>query len=95
LPSESEQIAHDSVKRLLERQPHHTEALYDEAKPLIRHDKGVLFIDDTLTNLTRQIEMVPRHWSGKHHRDVQGINLNSTIRTDGSDIIPVDFRIYS
>jgi len=35
-----------------------------------------------------------RHWSGKHHRVVQGINLISTIWTDGSAIVPVDFRIY-
>jgi hypothetical protein len=36
LPGESEPITHESIKRLLERQPHHTEALYDEAKSLIR-----------------------------------------------------------
>ncbi|WML68142.1 MAG: hypothetical protein METHP_01730 [Methanoregula sp. SKADARSKE-2] len=35
-----------------------------------------------------------RHWSGKHHRVVQGINLISTIWTDGSAIVSVDFRIY-
>ena len=43
---------------------------------------------------SHQIELVTRHWSGKHHRVVQGINLISTIWTDGSAIVPVDFRIY-
>jgi hypothetical protein len=96
LPGESETIAHDSVKRLLERQPHHTEALYAEAKRLIRADQGVLVIDDSTLDkpYSHQIELVTRHWSGKHHRVVQGINLISTIWTEGSAIVPVDFRIY-
>jgi len=97
LPEEPKSIAHDSVKRLLERQPHHTEALYNEAKRLIRADEGVLVIDDSTLDkpYSHQIELVTRHWSGKHHRVVQGINLISTIWTDGTSIVPVDFRIYN
>jgi putative transposase len=97
IPSDSEPIAHDSVKRLLERQPHHTEALYNEAKQMIRHTDGVLVIDDSTLDkpYSKHIEMVTRHWSGKHHRVVQGINLVSTIWTDGTAIFPVDFRIYN
>jgi len=97
LPSNSEQPAHDAVQRLLERQPPHTEALYNEAKQLIRQNEGVLVIDDSTLDkpYSRQIELVTRHWSGKHHRVVQGINLISTIWTDGTAIVPVDFRIYN
>ena len=53
-------LAHDSVKRLLERQPHHTEALYIEAKQLIRQNEGVLVIDDSTLDkpYSRQIEPV-------------------------------------
>lgn len=96
LSNESESIAHDSVKRLLERQPHHTEALYIEAKRIIKQDEGVLVIDDSTLDkpYSQKIELVTRHWSGKHHRVVKGINLISTIWTDGSAIVPVDFRIY-
>jgi putative transposase len=96
LPDKPGSIAHDSVKRLLERQPHHTGALYDEAKRLIRADEGVLVIDDSTLDkpYSHQIELVTRHWSGKHHRVVQGINLISTIWTDGSAIVTIDFRIY-
>jgi putative transposase len=80
---------------LLERQPHHTEALYNEAKQLIRLDKRVLVIDDSTLDkpYSHHIEKLTRHWSGKHHRVFQGINLISTIWRDGSGIIPVDFRI--
>ena len=96
LLNETDTIAHDSIKRLLERQPHHTEALYNEAKSMIRLKDGVLVIDDSTLDkpYSHQIELVTRHWSGKHHRVVQGINLISTIWTDGSAIVPIDYRIY-
>ncbi|MFA6225570.1 MAG: transposase [Methanoregula sp.] len=71
--------------------------MYDKAKRLIRADEGVLVIDDSTLDkpYSHQIELVTRHWSGKHHRVVQGINLISTIWTDGSAIVLVDFRIYN
>ena len=34
------------------------------------------------------------HWSGKHQRIVQGINLQTLLWTDGSQLVPCDFRIY-
>ena len=40
------------------------------------------------------IELVGRHWSGKHHAVVQGINLVSLLWTDGDRHIPCDYRIY-
>jgi putative transposase len=85
-PNETDPITHDSIKRLLERQPHHTEALYNEAKRMIEHDKGVLVIDDSTLDksYSHQIDIVTRQWSGKHHRVVQGINLISTVWTDGT-----------
>ncbi len=53
-------IAHDSVRRLLERQPSHTEALYAEAKSLIRPEEGVLVIDDSTLDkpYSHQVERV-------------------------------------
>ena len=35
-----------------------------------------------------------RHWSGKHHRVVRGIDAISMDWTDGSAAIPCDFRVY-
>jgi hypothetical protein len=66
LPGEPESIAHDSVRRLLERQPYHTEALFNEAKRLTRPDEGVLVIEDSTLDkpYSHQIELVTRHWSG-------------------------------
>jgi hypothetical protein len=63
---------------------------------MVRHNEGVLVIDDSTLDkpYSHSIELVTRHWSGKHQQVVQGINLVSTIWTDGSAIVPVDFRIY-
>ncbi len=39
--------------------------------------------------------MVSRHWSGRHHDVVRGINLITLLWTDGDREIPVDSRVYS
>src|SRR4030067_2922661 len=39
--------------------------------------------------------LVSRHWSGKHHAVVQGINLISLVWTDGEGRLPCDFRLYN
>ena len=38
--------------------------------------------------------MVSRHWSGKHHKVVLGINLITLLWTDGDCHIPCDYRVY-
>lgn len=51
--------------------------------------------DSTLDKLySRKIELVTRHWSGKHKQVVQGINLLTLLWTDGERYIPVDYRLY-
>ena len=59
--------------------------------------KGVLVIDDSTLEKhhARHIELVTRHWSGKHHKPVRGINLITLLWTDGDRKIPVDYRLYS
>ena len=53
-------------------------------------------VDDTTLDkpYARKIELVTWHWSGKHHRVVQGINLVSLLWTEGTARIPCDFRVY-
>jgi putative transposase len=38
---------------------------------------------------------VTRHWSGKHHTVVQGINLESLVWSHGDKIVPIDCRLYA
>jgi putative transposase len=37
---------------------------------------------------------VTRHWSGKHHAVVEGINLTTLLWTDGVSSLPWDCRLY-
>ena len=89
--------AHDSFTRLLERLPQDSEALWDDAKKIIRIAEGSLIIDDTTLDkpYAEKMDYVTYHWSGKHHSVVKGINLITTLWTDGSALIPCDFRLYN
>ncbi|TYT73963.1 IS701 family transposase [Desulfobotulus mexicanus] len=89
--------AHDSINRLLHRLTPSASALRNEAIQHVILKKGVLVLDDsTLDKLYAQhIELVSRHWSGKHHAVVKGINLITLLWTDGDRIIPCDYRIYN
>jgi len=88
--------AHDAFSRLLLRQPPDTAALWQEVKPLIRPTMGALVIDDSTLDkpYAKKMDLVTRHWSGKHHRVVLGINLISLVWTDGGTVLPCDFRLY-
>ena len=89
--------AHDAVTRLTQRLLPTTDRLWQEAKEQVELTKGVLIGDDsTLDKLySRKIELVTRHWSGKHKRVVLGINLVTLLWTDGERYIPIDYRIYN
>jgi putative transposase len=63
----------------------------------VRRDDGVLIADDSTLDkpYARYIELVTRHWSGKHHAVVLGINLVSLLWADGDRHIPCDYRVYN
>src|SRR4051812_14647036 len=75
-PDSAHAPAHDAFTRLLPRIDPAPQALWEEPEPLVEKAGGVLVIDDsTLDNpYAKKVELVPRHWSGKHHRVVRGIN---------------------
>jgi hypothetical protein len=58
---------------------------------------GLLVVDDTTLDkpYASKMALVSRHWSGKHHEVVQGINLISLVWTDGNGCLPCDFRLYN
>jgi hypothetical protein len=89
--------AHDAYTRLLQRLPPDSTALWQEVEPLVKRAKGVLVLDDTTLDkpYASQMALVTRHWSGKHGRVVQGINLISLVWTDRACRLPCDFRLYN
>jgi putative transposase len=95
-PENLDPPAHDAFTRLLRREPPDTEALWEEAKTLVEPERGVLVVDDTTLDkpYSRKIELVHRHWSGKHHQVVSGINLCTLLWSEVEALVPTDFRIY-
>src|SRR5262245_18099609 len=96
LPPRNEAPAHDAFRRLLYRTEPDPEALWREARPLVRRTDGVLVLDDSTLDkpYAEKIELVGWHWSGKHRVVVRGINLISLVWTDGDRTIPCDYRLY-
>ena len=94
---EEQAPAHDAYTRLLQRLPPDSEMLWQEVEPLIERENGVLVLDDTTLDkpYASQMALVTRHWSGKHGRVVQGINLISMVWTDRECRLPCDFRLYN
>lgn len=95
-PEGEKRPAHDAYTRLLQRIPPDSEALWEEVRGCIDMTKGMLVIDDTTLDkpYASKMELVSRHWSGKHHEVVQGINLISLVWTEGDACLPCDFRLY-
>lgn len=89
--------AHDAYTRLLQRLPPDSEALWKEVQECIGRSRGILVIDDTTLDkpYASKMALVSRHWSGKHHEVVQGINLISLVWTDGDGCLPCDYRLYN
>ena len=79
--------AHDSLNRstpnqttprpMLYRLTPDSEQLWQESEPFVKKEQCILVIDDSTLDkpYARQMELVTRHWSGKHKQVVSGINL--------------------
>jgi DDE superfamily endonuclease len=95
-PNHLDPPAHDAFTRLLTREPPDTEALWEEAKTLVEPERGLLMVDDTTLDkpYSRKMELVHRHWSGKHRRVVDGINLATLLWSKSEALVPTDFRVY-
>jgi putative transposase len=95
-PDPSDSPAHDAFTRLLHRLEPNPETLWQEAAPQVRKTEGFLVLDDSTLDkpYSCKIELVTRHWSGKHHAVVKGINLLTTLWTDGDRHLPCDYRLY-
>lgn len=88
--------AHDAFTRLLHRLEPEAETLWQEAASQVERQHGILVLDDSTLDkpYAKNIELVSRHWSGKHHAVVAGINLITLLWSDGDRHVPVDYRIY-
>jgi hypothetical protein len=94
-PDKPNAPAHDAFTRLLHRLEPDPEALWQEARPLVRLQGGILMADDSVLDkfYARHMGLVGRFWSGKHKRIVRGINLVSLLFSDGDALWPIDYRL--
>jgi putative transposase len=95
-PDSRQPPAHDAFTRLLHRLEPDPQVLWQEAQPLVHRGGGILVLDDSTLDkpYAEKIELVGRHWSGKHKAVVWGINLITLVWTDGDRKIPCDYRLY-
>lgn len=89
--------AHDACTRLLHRLEPDPATLWHEVAPLIERGRGVLVVDDTTLDkpYARKMDPVHRHWSGKHHAVVDGINLITLLWRERESLIPCDWRVFA
>ena len=94
-PDRPQAPAHDAFTRLLNRLEPEPAALWEETRPLIRLDDGMLILDDSVLDkpFARHVGLVGRFWSGRHKRVVPGIDLVSLVWTDGDALYPPDYRL--
>jgi len=94
-PDRPQAPAHDAFTRLLNRLEPEPAALWEETRPLIRLDDGMLILDDSVLDkpFARHVGLVGRFWSGRHKRVVPGIDLVSLVWTDGDALYPTDYRL--
>jgi putative transposase len=88
--------AHDAFTRLLHRLEPDPAELWRAVAPLVHRGGGVLVADDTTLDKphAKHIQLVTRHWSGKHRGVVDGINLLTLVWADGDRLYPTDYRVY-
>lgn len=89
--------AHDAYTRLLQRLSTDTAVLWQEVAGCIKRKSGMLVVDDSTLDkpYASKMELVTRHWSGKHRRVVQGINLTTLLWTNDGQRLPCDYRLYN
>jgi len=96
-PRDPDAPAHDAFTRLLHRLEPDPATLWQEVEGQVERTRGVLVLDDSTLDkpYARKIELVHRHWSGKHHAVVDGINLITMVWTDGDAVVPCDWRVFN
>jgi hypothetical protein len=95
-PRVSRAPAHDAFTRLLHRLEPDPVTLWREVEAQVARGTGVLVLDDSTLDkpYATKMDLVHRHWSGKHRAVVDGINLITLVWTDGDAVVPCDWRVF-
>lgn len=90
-------MAHDSVTRWLMKADFRPQDLWQFAKPLVQSETGYLVLDDTVVSkpFAKNIDLARWQYSGREHREVNGIGIVNLLWTDAGEYVPVDYRLYA
>jgi hypothetical protein len=91
------EFAHDAANRFLNREEFSPRDLFEEVRPLLELEGGILSVDDTALDKPYSQEgktdLVGCFWSGRHGKAVKGINLVTLFYADAGGVrAPVNFR---
>jgi len=94
-PEHEHAPAPDAFTRLLPRLEPEPETLWREAQTQVCLETGILVLDASPLDkpYAKPRMLVTRHWSGKHHAVVRGINLLTLLWTEGARHVPGDSRL--
>ena len=91
-------FAHDAANRFLNREEFSPGDLFEEMRPLIVLEEGILSVDDTVLDKPHsqagKTALVGYFWSGLHGKAVKGVNLVTLFYGElGGMRGPVNFRV--
>lgn len=91
------QMSHDAVTRWLVKADFRPQDLWQFAKPLVDTGQGYLVLDDTVVSkpFAKNIDLARHQYSGREHREVNGIGIVNLLWTDSSEYVPIDYRLYA
>lgn len=92
------EFAHDAANRFLNREEFGPRDLFEEMRPLIVLEGGILSVDDTVLDKPcsqeGKTDLVGYFWSGLHGKAVKGVNLVTLFYGEiGGLRVPVNFRV--
>ncbi len=90
-------MSHDSVTRWLMKADFRPQDLWRYAKPLVRMDDGYLVLDDTVVSkpFAKNIDLARHQYSGREHREINGIGIVNLLWTAAEEYVPIDYRLYA
>jgi hypothetical protein len=92
------EFAHAAANRFLHREQFSPRDWFEEMRPLIVLEEGILSVDDTVLDKPHsqegKTELVGCFWSGLHGKALKGINLVTLFCGEAGGLrVPVNFRV--
>jgi len=98
LANHLDNVSHDVVSDYLAREKATARQIWELAKEIIKDDIDTyLILDDSVQDkrYSKKIEVVKNQYSGAQHGLVNGIGIVNLVHSDGTNFVPIDYRLYA